>query len=420
MFRRDAGTWVTNETLALPRGSGKEQLAGYGAAIAISGTLLAVGAPFKEGRALSEGSVYIYSFVKGKWQLDATLQAPDADYGDLFGFSVALSGDVLAVGARDDEAGPLAKAGSAYIFRRSPKGWTFDAKLTSPYPEILGLFGGEISVSGNLLAVGARGEGRNAGRVHLYSDHGAGWTYETTLSSPGARSEAFGAAISIAPCTVAVGAFQDNVRGIDSGAIYVFDRSDIGWMNSATLTARDGHAGDWLGGTVAISQAGDMILAGAVRQGECGQEAGAIYAFGRHERRWTQVEKKCASDAAPFLGFGEAIALDVDGDSALVGAVAGVLPGRVYSLVGLKHRDCDGDGLTDPCAIFSGIARDDDRNGNPDSCDLLADLNSDGMVSGSDLAILLGAWGTEDLVADINKDGIVDPLDLDAMVLAWD
>jgi hypothetical protein len=40
-------------------------------------------------------------------------------------------------------------------------------------------------------------------------------------------------------------------------------------------------------------------------------------------------------------------------------------------------------------------------------------------VNGSDLAIVLGAWGSGNVVADINDDGIVNAADLSALLAAW-
>lgn len=47
------------------------------------------------------------------------------------------------------------------------------------------------------------------------------------------------------------------------------------------------------------------------------------------------------------------------------------------------------------------------------------DLNGDGVVSASDLAALLGAWGAAGGPSDINDDGVVNALDLAAMLGAW-
>jgi hypothetical protein len=53
-----------------------------------------------------------------------------------------------------------------------------------------------------------------------------------------------------------------------------------------------------------------------------------------------------------------------------------------------------------------------------------ADLNSDGVVNGADLGILLGAWGscpggTPGCTGDINNDGVVNGADLGILLGAW-
>ncbi|MBL9148811.1 MAG: hypothetical protein JNM94_08980 [Phycisphaerae bacterium] len=50
---------------------------------------------------------------------------------------------------------------------------------------------------------------------------------------------------------------------------------------------------------------------------------------------------------------------------------------------------------------------------------VVADLDCDGDVDGSDLGVLLGAWGTDACEADLNKDGTVDGIDLGTMLGLW-
>lgn len=48
-----------------------------------------------------------------------------------------------------------------------------------------------------------------------------------------------------------------------------------------------------------------------------------------------------------------------------------------------------------------------------------ADLNEDGSVDGSDLAMVLGAWGTAGARADLTSDGVVDGADIAVVLGAW-
>jgi hypothetical protein len=47
------------------------------------------------------------------------------------------------------------------------------------------------------------------------------------------------------------------------------------------------------------------------------------------------------------------------------------------------------------------------------------DLNGDGRIDGADLALLLGAWGSNNPEADLNGDGIVDGEDITELFSMW-
>ncbi|MCP4698646.1 MAG: hypothetical protein GY862_17610 [Gammaproteobacteria bacterium] len=77
----------------------------------------------------------------------------DAKADDLFGFSVSVSEKFFAVGVRDDDDGGIS-SGSVHIFEKNDTDWIQAAKLT--IGETTGaMFGTSVSLSGNILAVGA-------------------------------------------------------------------------------------------------------------------------------------------------------------------------------------------------------------------------------------------------------------------------
>jgi hypothetical protein len=86
---------------------------------------------------------------------------------------------------------------------------------------------------------------------------------------------------------------------------------------------------------------------------------------------------------------------------------------------GFDH-DCNGNGQLDACDITQG-AEDDNINGYPDPCELdRGDLNLDGEVDGSDLAILLSYWGGVGFpIGDCNRDGIIAGADLAILLGNW-
>jgi len=93
----------------------------FGFSVAISGDTVVVGAPFDDIRAnRGQGSAYVFVKPGGGWAgaltESAKLIASDGAAGDNFGFSVAISGDTVVVGASGDTIGANTDQGSAYVF----------------------------------------------------------------------------------------------------------------------------------------------------------------------------------------------------------------------------------------------------------------------------------------------------------------
>ena len=95
--------------------------------VAISGDTVVVGAGGDDDNGDYYGSAYIYRFDGSSW-IETKLLASDAVYDDSFGYSVAISGDTIVVGAAyDDDNGEY--SGSAYIYRFDGKHWIEETKL---------------------------------------------------------------------------------------------------------------------------------------------------------------------------------------------------------------------------------------------------------------------------------------------------
>ncbi|MFM1822554.1 MAG: hypothetical protein RI967_820 [Planctomycetota bacterium] len=92
---------------------------------------------------------------------------------------------------------------------------------------------------------------------------------------------------------------------------------------------------------------------------------------------------------------------------------------RAIGADGRFEADCNANQWIDACEIADGATGDANGNGVPDQCELVADLDGDGMVNAADLAILLGAWGPGAGPADLDGDGQVDASDLAILLGAW-
>ncbi|MBN1349710.1 T9SS type A sorting domain-containing protein [candidate division KSB1 bacterium] len=136
-------------------------------------------------------------------------------------------------------------------------------------------------------------------------------------ASDGKADDTFGRALAISGDYAAIGSsHNDNLRGTDAGAVYIFKRSGNSWIEQEKLTADDGADGDILGSAIAID--GDYLVAGAPWDDDSGSESGAAYVFKREGANWIQQAKLTASDAGVDNRFGISVA--ISGDYALVGA----------------------------------------------------------------------------------------------------
>ncbi len=233
----------------------------FGRSVAISGDTALIGAHFDDS---ARGSAYVFTRSGATWTQQTKLTAPGAEYGDEFGHSVAVSGDTALIGAAgDDDAGY--NSGSAYVFTRTGTTWSQQAKLTAADAAVRDLFGESVALSGDTALVGARNDddaGNYSGSAYVFTRTGTTWSQQAKLTAlDGAAFDFFGRSVAISGDTALIGAHFDDDAGNYSGSAYVFARSGTTWSQQAKLTALDGAADDRFGGTVALS--GDTALIGA-------------------------------------------------------------------------------------------------------------------------------------------------------------
>ncbi len=189
-------------------------------------------------------------------------------------------------------------------------------------------FGKSVSLSadGQTLAVGAYGDedkGLDSGSVYVFSRSGNAWTEQQKLTAlDGAPGDYFGDRVSLSDDgqTLAVGAYRDDDKGLDSGSVYVFHRSGNAWTQQPKLTASDGAEGDCFGNSVNLSTDGQTLAVGAKNDDDKGASSGSVYVFSRSGNAWTQQPKLTASDGASLDYFGASVSLSADGQTLAVGA----------------------------------------------------------------------------------------------------
>ena len=324
----------------------------FGISVAVSGDTVVVGADGDDvGANADQGSAYVFVKPGGGWASateTAKLTASDGAAGDRFGISVAVSGDTVVVGAPGDDVGANCRPGLGLRLRQAGGGWasaTETAKLTASDGAAFDRFGFSVAVSGDTVVVGAFdnvGPNANQGSAYVFVKPGGGWasateTAKLTASDGAAERPASASSVAVSGDTVVVGASsttsartQTRARPTSSssrrrlgernrdgeadrlgrsgvrpprrlrrrqrrhgrrrgasddvgangnqGSAYVFVEPGGGWVSAtetAKLTASDGAANDRFGLSVAAS--GDTVVVGA--DGAIG-DRGAAYVFG--------------------------------------------------------------------------------------------------------------------------------------------
>ena len=261
------------------------------------------------------------------------LTADDGESGDWFGRRVSISGKYVIAGALHDND----DRGSAYIFERSAADWIQQAKLTASSPAAGDQFGCSVSISGDNAIVGADRNDYNgpwSGAAYVFERTNAGWIQQAMLvPSDGRVGDRFGCAVSISGNYAIVGAYWDDDNGTSSGSAYIFRKEASVWVQEAKLTASDGAKDDWFGYAVSIS--GNYAIVGSALDDDNGIDRGSVYVFRRSGSSWDQQAKLLAGDGDAGDEFGGSVC--IEGNSAVIGAIgdddAGEDSGAAYMFV---------------------------------------------------------------------------------------
>ena len=414
----------------------------FGRSVAISGNTI-VGAPTADDGGPEAGAAYIYMFDGVSWIEQPKLLASDAAPGDRCGSSVAVHGTVAVVGAPS----AAAAIGAVYVFRFNGTSWVQEQKLIPPVDAGGARFGWSVAVEGTAIVVGAK-TANGTGAAYVFRFNGRTWVDEETLIAPdAASSDRFGTDVDIDGDVIVVGSPENDDNGLNSGSFYVF-RFEGGiepWGDGIKITASDAADDNMFGWRVSVS--GDVALVAANTQGLF-LDSGAAYLFRYDGAVWNEEQKLTppvesadpsefahdvvvsgsvaivgarvdnglaatsgvayvySFDGASWIRQADMVAsdglsgdqfsaaVDLSGDVAVIGAVEfGNGPGSAYTYAGLT------DGIPDQCQA---------------ACPW--DLDGDGAIGITDFLALLGLWGTNpggppDFDGDLDV-GITDFLEL--------
>lgn len=331
VHRREGGAWVLEQRIESE--DPVQQLFAF--EVALDGDTLAVGMPTSCAvdaitSGCGFGRVAVYEFGAAGWQRVAVLGPADPQDGDIFGTSIALQGDRMVVGAAGHDA-PGGGSGAVYVFERIGGSWTQVARLLAASEMQTALFGLDVALDGDLIAVTAPAEGLSPperGALYVFERSGAAWLQRARLELR-QWIDGFGvfrSSVAVAGRRIVLGAPRADqveffVPGLDealhNGAAHLVEEVDGAFVHTATLRAGDATTSALFGSSVAAQ--GERILIGSSGATGVTPLAGAAYLFESTPLGWAQRAKFFAADAVGAGGtaglgdrLGFAVALDGD------------------------------------------------------------------------------------------------------------
>lgn len=334
-FGSGSSPWIEQKVIA----ADGQVNALFGFRVLIAGDLAFVSAPAPLAGA---GAVYVYERNGELWEEVQKISGTPPDgtppnWSDFFGWSLALSGDTLVVGAPDVFNPMMGPVGGAYVFTRSGDGvWTENQLLGAPVPATLDMFGGTSAFSEDAILVGAWSRDGGSGAVFVFQHDSSAWEYTQQVapadSVPGDGHQ-FGSDIATAGNLVLVGAAGPDWTSTGEyaqGAAYVFENSAGTLSELQRLTPADGAEGDQFGFSVALDGTTALVGAPAADIGAIDHQ-GAAYVFDSVGGEFSETAKLVATDGAAFDQFGQAVALH-DG----------------FAVIGMWSHNDDPEGATPP------------------------------------------------------------------------
>jgi hypothetical protein len=113
------------------------------------------------------GAAYLFTMTGDDVNLLAKITASDASAGDQFGQSIAMTGDVFAVGANRADIDGYKDQGAVYLFQRMGNEWVEEEKLIASDGTAGDEFGYSLCAFGNLMATGAHLADFEQGAVYV-------------------------------------------------------------------------------------------------------------------------------------------------------------------------------------------------------------------------------------------------------------
>lgn len=311
--RQPDGTWAHQATLEATDAAGG---AWFGSAVAIEGDTAVIGSHgHQKGVIGNVGAVYVYTRSGTTWTPRTRMEPTSTQVG-YFGQDVAISGDTIAVGEMPISTPETFFPGAVSVFRGSGASWSFEDRVFAPDQQRDSCFGQAVAIEGDTVVVGARqqrtwtdGWATTHGAAYVYTRSGAVWSLQQQLFDPTYPAYAgAGTSVDIEGDQAYIGVPEYSGT---RGHVSVYSRSGTVWSHEATLADPD----PWSDGqTNAIGRGvaadGGLVLAGDdYDYSPTTTYSGAVHSFVASGTEWLHFGKSRSVPPSESAGMGEHIAL---------------------------------------------------------------------------------------------------------------
>lgn len=273
LYENTQGNWVNAAAIRSNDGRAGDF---FGASVAFVGDMIAVGAHLADGAAVDAGAVYFFAKNSDNWKQTSKLQPETLKAGTLFGNALAGSDLFLAVGAYGyDVSAP--GSGAVFMYRVNAGKPVFHSLLETPQKKAFAEFGWSVALSGNRLLVGAPYEDnaqQATGIAYVYDFDSAANAWKASarlVSSDKGWNDRFAASVALDADTAVVGA------PFGVAFVYSFDTATRTWIQRNRIVGTIPQSDALYSRTVSV--AGNYVIVGAPVARDGNDGAGAAYVF---------------------------------------------------------------------------------------------------------------------------------------------
>ena len=285
----------------------------FGRATAISGNTLLIGSPDSQiTNSKKLGKSYVFEKINNTWTESQIIEYSGDNLFSMFGNEVDINDQFLFISAPSEFNGFGTSQGAIYIYEKTNELWTFKQRITPPLTSVGGTFGGQLSVTNNLLVITSNLEetqdGTQRGAVYIYTlDEQNTWQFEQTIKPESNSNQYDYLGISTSQEQVIVRSTTGNIPPNVSYHLNTYSKINNTWTTTANINP---PANEFIEGAIlGVKTNGDYMLVSSVIDPDNAPDYVVIHLYSFNSGQWIYKKSFLPSDPTPDSGFGTAYAV---------------------------------------------------------------------------------------------------------------